>query len=413
MKLLILCGVWDEKNEQEVLDGARRAVEFSANLMQKKLIDAFSCVTDNVKVLSAPFLGAYPTASSIRVFRAFSQETDYCTYVPFINLWGVRNFSRARALKRAMRDFLADPDPDKRILCYCPHTPFLKAAAAAKKQDPSIFTCLYVPDLPQYMNLSSRVSFIYKAAKFFDIRSMTRAMKYTDSFVLLTEQMKDKLPVGDKPYLVCEGLVTESALTEAETRTAVQSTTRDIVYTGKLDERFGLRTLADAMKYIPDKDCRLILCGTGDALPYMNACAKQDPRILVLGQVTPKEARAWQQRAAVLVNPRSSTEEYTKYSFPSKNLEYLLCGAPVVAHKLAGMGEIYRSLLFAPACTESTGEEPHTPPPSPEEALAESLRRALSCDGDARKTRHAAFLSYAKEHLLATKVAQKILEMRK
>ncbi|MBP3685822.1 MAG: glycosyltransferase family 4 protein [Clostridia bacterium] len=399
MKVLILCGVFEDAMEASVIRQAKRAVEFSANLMQKKIIRAFQTISDDVSVLSAPFLGAYPTASTTKRFSGFDGGNEGYTYVPFNNVWGIRNLSRTRSLKRALRPFLAQ-EGEKLILAYCPHTPFVKAAAYAKRLDPLVRTCLYVPDLPQYMNLSAKVSPIYKFAKFFDIRSMTKAMRFIDSFVLLTEEMKHCLPVGDKPYLVSEGLITEDALKEAKARLLSKEPTdgkeKTVVYTGKLDCRFGIPALLEAMRSIDEPECRLVLCGTGDAMHLALAAAKEDARIRVLGQVPPSEAAALQKNAAVLVNPRGSSEEYTKYSFPSKNLEYLLSGAAVVAHRLSGMPEIYDRFLFAPK-----GDSP--------EALAEAIRAALGSSREEREQTYRAFLAYAEEHLLATQVANAIL----
>lgn len=43
----------------------------------------------------------------------------------------------------------------------------------------------------------------------------------------------------------------------------------------------------------------------------------------------------------LLVNPRPIAPEYTKYSFPSKNMEYMISGTPVLTTKLPGMPEEY------------------------------------------------------------------------
>ena len=48
-----------------------------------------------------------------------------------------------------------------------------------------------------------------------------------------------------------------------------------------------------------------------------------------------------QTRCDVLINPRPADGEYTKYSFPSKTMEYLLSGSKVVMHRLDGIGEEY------------------------------------------------------------------------
>lgn len=41
------------------------------------------------------------------------------------------------------------------------------------------------------------------------------------------------------------------------------------------------------------------------------------------------------------MNPRQNNEEFTKYSFPSKTMEYLSSGIPVVAYKLDGIPDEY------------------------------------------------------------------------
>ena len=55
-----------------------------------------------------------------------------------------------------------------------------------------------------------------------------------------------------------------------------------------------------------------------------------------------------QQKSTILINPRTNNEEYTKYSFPSKNLEYLLSGRPTVAYMLDGMPEEYKNYFIIP-----------------------------------------------------------------
>ena len=63
--------------------------------------------------------------------------------------------------------------------------------------------------------------------------------------------------------------------------------------------------------------------------------------ISFLGQLPRNEVIEWQKKATVLVNPRQNNEEFTKYSFPSKTMEYLSSGIPVVAYKLDGIPDEY------------------------------------------------------------------------
>ena len=110
--------------------------------------------------------------------------------------------------------------------------------------------------------------------------------------------------------------------------------------------KFGIKELVDSFMRIEDSDFRLILCGDGDARDYVEEKSKIDNRIEYKGMVSAEKAREFVGTADVLVNPRPNDEEYTKYSFPSKNIEYLMTGKPVVAHLLDGMPSFYENFLY-------------------------------------------------------------------
>lgn len=338
MKILVICGVYDENCEMQILKDAKGYVEQSANIFQRKLLRGLEANRVKYQVISAPLVGAYPMRSKKWRIKAFSPAPQ-CTYVPFHNLWGLRNFSRTAALKKEIRSYLREEKEELCILVYCAHTPFLKAALYAKSLRPKSRVCMVVPDLPQYMNLNATGRGLYDFLKKIDIRCMEKYISRMDSFVLLTEPMKQVLQVGDRPYTLVDGLV-ESDSAAANCQRASDGVKR-IVYTGKMNVRFGLKTLVDAFMAIQTEDCRLVLCGDGDAREYVEEKAKIDPRIEYKGMVTAAQARKYVQQADVLVNPRPNNEEYTKYSFPSKNLEYLSSGVPLVAYKLDGISDEY------------------------------------------------------------------------
>ena len=51
-------------------------------------------------------------------------------------------------------------------------------------------------------------------------------------------------------------------------------------------------------------------------------------------------------RATLLINPRPTNEDYTQYSFPSKNMEYMASGTPVLTTKLPGMPQEYYPYVY-------------------------------------------------------------------
>ena len=48
----------------------------------------------------------------------------------------------------------------------------------------------------------------------------------------------------------------------------------------------------------------------------------------------------------MLVNPRPTAEEFVKYSFPSKTMEYMSTGTPVLTTVLPGMPEEYHPYVY-------------------------------------------------------------------
>lgn len=349
IKILFLCGFFAKENEQEVLEQAKGRVEYSANIFQEKLIHGFQELGAEYNVLSAPFIGSYPNRSSWKVFKGFSVPQKQCTYVGFNNIWGIRNFSRAKALKKAIKPFIEEDIVKKLIVVYSVHTPFLEAAIYAKKKDPRIKICLIVPDLPEYMNLSRKISLIYRLGKKYDIKRFKKLNESVDSYMLLTEQMKEKIDIANKPYIVVEGIIDSNVFDRNE---QIKRTLKKderltyIVYTGAMNQRYGIKDLVETFETMPEKDFRLVLCGKGDMDQYVSAMAEKDSRILPLGQITADAARDWTLKADVLVNPRADNEEYTKYSFPSKDIEYLTTGNPVVAYVLKGMRAYYSEFMY-------------------------------------------------------------------
>ncbi|WP_371819327.1 glycosyltransferase [Exiguobacterium sp. s50] len=348
--MLFLGGFFDNKMENDILKKTKGSVQYAANKFQWNLIDGL--LEDahlNLFALSAPFIGAYPRQYN-DIF--FEEDTlDYrgklkCDYVQFNNLWGYRNISRQKQLKNKIKVFAETSSHDKVIIVYSPHTPLLQAAVYAKKADPSIHICLVVPDLPQYMNLSNDRSLIYDILKKIDIKTLNKIMSYVDSFVLLTSQMKEILKVNDRPYVVVEGLVSKNNVFQYDNigSTLAENNRKDkksVVYTGTLNEKFGVINLVNAFIRLDMKDVELIICGTGDAVKTIKDYSVQDDRIIYMGQTSNTVATEIQKNATVLVNPRQNNEEFTKYSFPSKNMEYLLSGNPLIAYKLDGIPDEY------------------------------------------------------------------------
>ena len=393
MDVLLLCGYFEPKYQEEISRKTKTWVENAANTFQQRLIAGLKEQDIRLKVVSAPFIGPWPTAYQDKTFQKFEagESEEAIQYVPFNNIWGYRNLSRTAALKKCVKSFVQTAqDAQKAILVYCPHTPFLEAAVYGKQLDASIHIHMVVPDLPQYMNLSKKAHPVYDFFKKIDIQKMQALIAQVDSFTLLTEYMAGQLQVGERPYIVTEGITNVAHIPEGRADTHGQK----IGYAGKLIEAFGAKRLVEAFEEIQDPDASLHICGGGELKAYVEQKCQDDARIHYYGVVSAEKANRILKSMDVLVNPRQNDDEYTKYSFPSKNIEYLMTGNAVVAYLLDGMPREYEEMLYIPQ-NNST------------EALKEAILEAAEHKNGGEKLRKAQ--EYSKSHLYYSSVAARIM----
>lgn len=398
MKVLFLGGVFDDSHNDEIISKTKTYVEYAANNFQKKIINGLKALDVELDVVSAPFLGAYPNAYSDIVFKGFNDSVEDKSgyqYVHFLNIWGIRNPSRALALKGAVKRFISSSDMHKLIIVYSPHTPLIHAANYAKQQDPKTMICLVVPDLPQYMNLADKVSPIYKFIKKYDLKAFLRENKTVDSYVILTKHMVTPLEIGERPYEIIEGIY-QDARNWGEKNSESKRLT--IVYTGKLDRCFGVMKLVKAFMQINNDDIRLLICGSGEENENVQKAARCDSRIEFRGQVSSEEARRAIVEGDILVNPRENDTEYTKYSFPSKVIDYLATGNPVIAYKLDGIPDKYEEFI-----TFVEGDSVNN--------LSESLIKAINMSQQEIKEKAQKAQRYLTEEISEIQVARRIISM--
>lgn len=166
-----------------------------------------------------------------------------------------------------------------------------------------------------------------------------------DKYVLLTQQMNDVINTKNRPYIIMEGLVDINMETSRH-RDWNSITTKNIIYAGGLHEKYGLKMLVEAFMRIDNENISLSIYGSGEFVPTLKEYCKQDKRIRYYGLKPNSEIVEEELKACLLVNPRPTNEEFTKYSFPSKNMEYMVSGTPLVTTNLPGMPQQYHDYVY-------------------------------------------------------------------
>lgn len=318
-------------------------IDFAAHTFQSSLLEGLSERYDDISVITSPVTSTYP--SSKHLFYKSNREylltnrgrikRTIVRQISFFNLPLIKMVSEYVQIKRCLKSILKE---NETVFIYALHSPFLLAAYAFRYRTQKI--CVIVPDLPEFM--SHNKGLIRKFLKIINKHIIDKCLKSFKNYVLFSKLMETKLPIQGKNIVVVEGIYNP-----IEIESTSKDTKRTILYTGIINRKYGVFDLIEAFHRIDGDDYQLVLCGSCPTeRPELDKYLSVDQRIKYLGMLPTQEVRKLQRYATIVVNPRHSTDEYTKYSFPSKTIEYMASGTPTLMCRLPAIPEDYNKHLF-------------------------------------------------------------------
>ena len=337
LNVVFLGGLFPKESRCEIESKSIGVIQYAADALQWAIVKGLdNYYIKNFRLVNLPYIGSFPKRYSdlkIKTFNFSHKKGANDINVGFVNFPIYKLYSRFCNAKNALENIL-DKD-NMTIVIYAIHTPFVKAAVDIKKKYPDVKICLIVPDLPEFMGDDKNI--FLRSLKNIEKVLLNKYIKEVDCFVVLSDFMHQHLQINKRPWVRVEGIFDQS-----ENYTTVEKESfKTILYTGTLARRYGILNLLEAFSLIKNQDYRLWICGDGDAKVELDAMAKKDLRIQNFGQISREKVIELQRKATVLVNPRTSEGEFTKYSFPSKTMEYLASGTPCVLYRLDGIPEEY------------------------------------------------------------------------
>lgn len=163
-----------------------------------------------------------------------------------------------------------------------------------------------------------------------DFWLQVRTLPLFDGLVVLTRAAIDDF-APHVPFIEVEGAVPESLMRPLPALDRDDHSPCTIMYAGGLSELKGIPTLLAAFAMLDGADVELWITGRGPLETMVRTAASRDARITYWGFPAEAELHYLYARADVLVNPHSSSIGSARYLFPSKLIEYLATGAPVVS----------------------------------------------------------------------------------
>lgn len=348
--MLYISLMYEKKRESEYLRDSKVGMQVADNILQWNILDGFidNLGEGKIHVLNSIPVGTFPKYNRKVYFeneKYFGKNSVEIHNFGFLNLPVIKPIMRYSKYVRTLKNYLKTEQHS--IVIYGLYLPQLLAIKKLKKMYKSLDVTVIIDDLPTIYGIVSGnrlVKYIKNIIGKY-VMDILNDSQYITHFVFLTRQMSEVINLGKRNYSIMEGVAGDVGNLDL-VQIKPNNDKNIILYAGTLNPEFGIIFLLKAFQLIEDQRYELWICGTGDAEQEVLAYSKNDSRIKFHGFVTKEQVNALQRQAKVLVNPRKNDAEYTKYSFPSKTIEYILAEKPVVMYQLSGIPEEYTTHLY-------------------------------------------------------------------
>lgn len=346
MKLLYIGTVTESQEYEQIVSESKVKPSVAPQTFETAFLNGVKAngYTD-VECFAFPMIASFPGSRLLRWKK--KEQTLECgfpvTWIPAINLPVLKMISQAHSSRKMIESWLKKQDrlDDVCILTYSIYEPVAKNILRFSKKH-RCKTVAFVPDLPEHMYASKRGIQGLFAKHYY--RQVKKIQAQFGGYIYLTEKMKNKIS-SDKPYLVVEGLADES-LFDVQTKVLTKADKPVIMYAGALSKRYGIAELVEAFRQT-QLDAQLHIYGFGDFAPELEKIIHEDTRIQYKGRVDRTEILKREREATLLVNVRNPMDDYTAYSFPSKTIEYMSSGTPLLTSRLPGIPPEYFDYCYS------------------------------------------------------------------
>ena len=385
-------GKFDELREKGYTQKLPQAQKYHNLLMQ-----GLAAVLDGK--LTA--ISAYPVNQQWTKKFYFPRQEEMVDGIHYIygTFWNrniLRQISRKQGAKKEIGK-LYKANPDCMIVCDVLNFSLAEAARACGKKY-GIPVVGIVTDVPGHSSGARRktLSFVNRQISKYGSKIVARSLEKYDGYLLLTEAMNAIVNPKNKPYIVIEGHC-DSKMAQRENTLENKQYPKTIMYAGGIHKEFGIQRLVNAFVAadIPGWECHIY--GDGNYQKELTELAKSHRNVNYFGSQPNSLVVENQLKATLLVNPRLTDADYVKYSFPSKTLECMVSGTPLLTTNLPGMPESYHEYVYL------VGEET-------ENGFQTVLQKVLALDGQTLHEKGLKAKQYALEEKNNLTQAKKFLE---
>ncbi len=351
MKLLFVNIAYPSECYEQFKKDTKGRLSNAVNTFQWAIIDGLEQSGCEYTLSCVPTLPAWPKYSHLftpsGVMTVDGKSRGH--YLSYCDAPAIKQWDQRRVLRKYIREWCTKNRGEDRLiaLVYTTYAQWLGAAVDLKKDFPNLIVAPIVTDLiDNALDHAGNRTPLKRIQVILEERAEHILYKRVDKFVLVSKLMTERIPEAEGRNIVIECMAPKGSLDKRgmiEKRTDIKT----LLYTGTLNEYGGVDMLVDAFLRTSDASFRLVICGNGNTEHILEAAAR-DKRIDFRGSVSREEAVRLQQTSTLLINPRLPNGGITKYSFPSKTMEYMTSGTPMIGYRLEGIPEEYYEHMYIP-----------------------------------------------------------------
>ncbi len=114
-----------------------------------------------------------------------------------------------------------------------------------------------------------------------------------------------------------------------------------VSYTGSLDRERGADIFVEAARRLePDSRLQFFIAGRGPLLSWVREQTRELRNLTYLGLLNTEEVGEHQRSTDILVNPQRLSHPFSRFSFPSKVMSYILLNKPIVSTAFADIADL-------------------------------------------------------------------------
>lgn len=346
MKILYFGTVCEIDNYEKLLEKSKVIPSIAPIVFETSLLSGMREIDAYIDIYSYPMIPTFPQFN--KLFWGNKKEQlncGYtCTWLKTINIPIIKQISKQIDGRKAIRRWIQKNKNEKCIILTYSIPPFLVKDIITLSKKYNIKCYAIVTDLLKDMYINSQSNYFISKLKQIYLNYAMQYQGLYDGYICLTEPMMEIIG-KNKPYIVMEGIADISNIKQNAIEN--KSHPRGVMYAGMLHEKYGILNLIEGFMNVPFKDVELWLFGDGNCVNKIKEYCKLDERIRYFGRVPREKILEYEKKATLLVNVRDATDDYTKYSFPSKTIEYMLSGTPVLTTKLDGIPKEYYEFIYS------------------------------------------------------------------